>query len=293
MRWLLEIQDVGRALVPDPLHAYGARGDGGPRPLRRRRRALPDHRIEPRRRHLRRRAIPVDGRPLRHRLGFEHPHRARRGAPHARILAAPARPGARRPRRARPARPGARSSRAPPPAARRRSAATPAPSARAPGPISSPSTARRWPSPASTATRRSTAGSSPATTVWCATSGAPAATSCATAGTSAATASRSATAAASPGCATRSEPAASCGHGHSRGGASSLSHASAASAWSRPKDLDFQPGDQRALDLCGGPQPGRYRSARRSDRTARSGRKAWAAGRTRPPTRRMSAWRNR
>ena len=58
----------------------------------RRGRPVPDHRIEPWRRHLRRQHLPGGTADLRCRVGFQHPHFACRGIADARIFAAPARP---------------------------------------------------------------------------------------------------------------------------------------------------------------------------------------------------------
>ena len=67
------------------------------RPLRRHRRPLPDHRGQPRRRHLQRRGLPRRRRRLRHRLGLERPHLPLRGAAQPRVQPAPRPP---RPQRA-------------------------------------------------------------------------------------------------------------------------------------------------------------------------------------------------
>ena len=82
---------------PDP-HDRGR--DPPPRGDRRGRRPLPDHRVEPRRRHLQRHGLEGRRRPARLRLRQQHPHRPRRGAAHPRIQPAPARHRARHPRRA-------------------------------------------------------------------------------------------------------------------------------------------------------------------------------------------------
>ena len=183
------------ALVPDPRHAHDAatRPPGSPRsgavagPL-------PDHRGQPRRRHLPRRRLPRGGGALGIGSDFERPHRAGRGTARPRIQPAPARCG-RATSWPRPApRSAARSTPARSPAARRRSARDCG--AIAPGALGRPRRHRPRPPDAGAARRRPAARRldlrrrRPA---WCARSGRPAATWSATAATSRATGSRRAT----------------------------------------------------------------------------------------------------
>ena len=88
------------ALDADPPDPHDRGRDPPARRDRRGRRPLPDHRVEPRRRHLQRHGLEGRRRAARLRVGQQHPHRARRGAAHPRIQPAPARHRPRHPRRA-------------------------------------------------------------------------------------------------------------------------------------------------------------------------------------------------
>ena len=85
----------GRALVRRACHPHDARRDGESRRRRRGRGPVPDHGGKSRRRDLRRGGLPGAGREARSGDGLQHPHLAGRGAAHAGVLPAPARPGAR------------------------------------------------------------------------------------------------------------------------------------------------------------------------------------------------------
>ena len=85
-----------RPLVPRPCHPRRRRRTGAHRQGQCRRRALPDHRSQSRRRPVRCVGVPGPGRPLRHRLGFPDPHLRRRRAAHPGIRPAADAPAAQR-----------------------------------------------------------------------------------------------------------------------------------------------------------------------------------------------------
>ena len=201
-----------RALVPDPLHADAAAGDRGAGRDGRGGGALPDHRGEPRRRHLRRRALAGRGRADRHRVGQQHPDLAGRGAAPARELPAAARPRRGRRWRRPSAPPGGGCSRRRRRAARRRRGAARGGSSPAPGPTSWRCGPTSGPGGAARATRCSTASSLPAAARWWARSGRPGGTWFRKGGTARARRSPSATA----------PPSATCGAGSSTASSSGI-----------------------------------------------------------------------
>ena len=81
----------GRPLVPDPHDAHDAAREPRPGTLRRHGRSLPHHGGQPRRRHLRGRAVSRCGRAHRGRHRQQRAHFGCRGAAHAGVRPAPAR----------------------------------------------------------------------------------------------------------------------------------------------------------------------------------------------------------